>query len=706
MSKDCFQNREVSWLQFNERVLLEATEDHVPPLEKLKFVSIFVSNLDEFFMVRIGSLHDLSLLKKEVIDNKTGMTAEEQIDAVLERLPQMYGEKDAIYASVSDELRKYNIRQLEYEELSEKQKEEVEDFYIKKIDQLVSPQIVDLNHPFPFLENNKLYIFAHLEKDGEKVFGLFPVRFTYPTHIVLSGENVDYILMEDIMLNQTEKIFKDYKVLSKNVIKVTRNTDFTDDRDTWEEFDDYQDYMKRVLKKRKRLDVVRLETLGELSKPALEFLLENINLEEKAYFPLKSPLNMGYVFDLIDEVPQAIKKTILYDDLVQYNPADNTESVIKSVRDKDILLSYPYESMDTFLQLLKEAANDPECKSIKITIYRLAKNSKVVKYLSQAAQNGKEVTVFVELKARFDEESNINYANMLYEEGCNIIYGFSMYKVHSKICLITFRNSKTGDLKYITQIGTGNYNEKTAKLYTDFSLITANKEIGLDATDFFKNMSIGNLNGKYMHLLQSPTSLKTGLMKLMDEEIAKGEEGYIFCKFNSLTDKDFIEKFIEASQKGVQIDLIVRGISCLVPRVSGVCDKIKIRSIVGRFLEHPRVYVFGKNDPKVYISSADLMTRNTENRVEIAAPILDKDLKKKVCDYMNTQLKDNVGGRIMNKNGQYSKIEGKEKFASQNYFMQEAENKREKVLAKIIKEEVKEKKRENIFEKLLRIFKK
>lgn len=424
MSKDFFQNREVSWLRFNERVLLEAVEDHVPVFEKLKFVSIFVSNLDEFFMVRIGSLHDLSLLKKEVIDNKTGMNASEQIDAVLEMLPRIYKEKDDIYKSVSKELEDFNIKQLKYKELNDNQKKEVLDFYMEKIDQLVSPQIVDLNHPFPFLENNKLYIFAHLEKDGEKVYGIVPVRFTYPKYLVLNGDHLDYILMEDVILNQTENIFKDYKVLSKNVIKVTRNTDFTDDRDTWEEFDDYQDYMKTILKKRKRLDIVRLETFGKLSDDSLKFLLKKLNLEKKSYFPLNSPLNMGYVFDLVDEIPQAIKKSVLYEDLVQYNPKDELYSVIKSIRDKDMLLSYPYESMVTFLALLKEAANDPECKSIKITIYRLAKNSQVVKYLCQAAQNGKEVTVFMELKARFDEESNINYANILYEEGCNIIYGF------------------------------------------------------------------------------------------------------------------------------------------------------------------------------------------------------------------------------------------------------------------------------------------
>lgn len=712
--KSYFQNRELSWLRFNERVLLEATEDCVPALEKLKFVSIFVSNLDEFFMVRVGSLHDLSSLKKEVKDNKTGMNAEEQISAILNALPEMYREKDEIFKKVSEELENSNIKKLNYSDLNLEQKKFVEDFYMKRIDQLVSPQIVDINHPFPFLENTKLYAFAHLEKDKEKVFGIVPVRNTYPKYLLLPGEKVEYILMEEIILNQIDQIFKEYKILSKNIIKVTRNTDFVDDRDTWEEFDDYTEYMKSILKKRKRLNIVRLESEGKLSKQALNFLLEKIELTQDAYFPIESPLNMKYVFSLIDEIPNAIKTKLLYRDLIQYNPADFSKSVIDDVRHKDRILSYPYESMDTFISLLKEAANDPDCKSIKITIYRLAKNSKVVRYLTEAAQNGKEVTVFVELKARFDEESNINYANILYEEGCNIIYGFNKYKMHSKICLITFRNPKTENLTYITQIGTGNYNESTAKQYTDFSLMTSSPEIGLDATDFFKNMSIGNLDGKYMHLLQSPTILKTGLMHHLENEIAKGENGYILCKFNSLTDKDFIEKFIEASQKGVKVDLIIRGISCLLPGIKDQSENIRIRSIVGRFLEHPRVYVFGKDDPVMYISSADLMTRNTENRVEIATPILDSEIKERILKYLEVQMKDNVSARLMNSSGEYEKIKkDEEEFSSQKYFVMEAEEKNfaakskvEKIVEEKEKVVNKEKKEESFFGKLLKIFKK
>ncbi len=713
--KSYFQNRELSWLRFNERVLLEATESEVPDLEKLKFISIFISNLDEFFMVRVGSLHDLSSLKKEVKDNKTGMNAEEQIQAILNTLPKIYDEKDEIFKKVSESLEKINIRNLSYENLDKNQKDFVDDFYMNRIDQLVSPQIVDLNHPFPFLENAKLYAIAHLDKNGEKVFGIVPVRNTYPKYLILPGENFEYILMENIILNKIDEIFKDYKVLSKNIIKVTRNTDFVDDRDTWEEFDDYTEYMKTILKKRKRLNVVRLESEGSLQKTTLKFLLKKLDLDEAAYFPSETPLNMKYVFDLIDEVPKAIKSGLLYKDLRQYNPGDFSVSVTEDIRLKDRILSYPYDSMDTFISLLKEAANDPECKSIKITIYRLAKNSKVVRYLTEAAQNGKEVTVFVEIKARFDEESNINYANILYEEGCNIIYGFNKYKMHSKICLITYKDNESGNLNYITQIGTGNYNESTAKQYTDFALMTANKDIGLDATDFFKNMSIGNLDGKYKHLLQSPTSLKSGLMHLVEREIEKGENGYILCKFNSLTDKDFIEKFVEASQKGVKVDLIIRGISCLLPGIEDKSENISIRSIVGRFLEHPRVYVFGKDKKDMYISSADLMTRNTEKRVEIATPVLDGEIRNRILNYLEIQMQDNVGARLMNSHGEYEKIEIQgERISCQDYFIKKCEEKNFAARSKVEKttidkekaEDEKHNKKNSFFGKLLKIFKK
>lgn len=703
MKKVYFQNREASWLKFNERVLEEARED-IPSLEKLKFISIFVSNLDEFFMVRVGSLYALSNIKKNVIDNKTKMTPKEQIDLILSMLPNIYAKKDEFYKNVCEELDSKNIRELKYKELDKKQKEFILEFYMREIDELVSAQIIDMNHPFPFLENNKLYIIAKLKKEDKKVYGIVPVRNSYPNFVILPGEKFDYILIENILLNQIERIFSGYEILNKSIIKVTRNYDFKDERDTKEEFDDYQEYIKSILKRRKRLNIVRIESDINIDDDTVEFLMQKTDLKKDSIFKLNSPLNMNYVFKLIDTIPKAIKELLLYKEFTQYNSTKNIKSIISHVKTKDLFLSYPYESMNSFIDLLKEAANDSDVKSIKITIYRLAKNSKIVKYLCEAAQNGKEVTVFVELKARFDEESNINYANILYEEGCNIIYGFNEYKIHSKICLISFKN-KRGKLSYITQIGTGNYNESTAKQYSDFSLITANHGIGLDAMEFFKNMSLGNLNGKYKYLLQSPTSLKSALMKCIENEIEKREDGYIICKLNSLTDKDFIEKFVEASQNGVKITLIIRGISCLVPGIKNYSENIEIISIVGRFLEHPRVYVFGKNYDEVYISSADLMTRNTEKRVEIAAPILDEKIKNKIVNYLKIQLKDNVCARTMNNKGKYEKIKDANsdmtnmRFSSQEFFISKAEE-------NLRNDADREDKKENFLEKIQAIFRK
>lgn len=673
------QNREVTWLRFNERVMEEAMTDEVPLLEKTKFISIFTSNLDEFFMVRVGSLHDLTLLKKDVIDNKTGMTAQEQIDTIMDMLPAMYEKKDRLYRDVTERLAAYDIRALKYEALNKEQLTYVENFYRKNIWELVSPQIIDAGHPFPFLENKKLYIIVRLVRDDRKLFGLVPIRRSYPRYVMLPGDKTDYILIEEILYHQLDKIFKGFKIVDKYIITVTRNFDMSDDKDIKDEFDDYKEYMKAVLKKRKRLYAVRLESNEKLPKPVLSFLLDKLKLKRDHYFVSEAPLTMDYVFGIMDKFPSSVRERLTYAPFQSYNPfADSDKPVIEQVREKDFMLSYPFDDIDGFVDLLKEAAEDPECLSIKITIYRLAKNSNVVKYLCRAAENGKEVTVFVELKARFDEENNINYSNILYEAGCNIIYGFNEYKTHSKLFLITFKRAD-GTYSYITQIGTGNYNESTSRLYTDFSLITADRGLGLDANDFFKNMSIGNLNGKYEHLLQAPTGLKQHFMRLLDREIAKGKDGFVFCKFNSLTDKDFLEKFRTASRAGVTLRFIIRGICCILPGVKGQTDNIEIHGIVGRFLEHSRVYVFGSGrDCDMYISSADLMTRNTERRVEIAAPIYDPAIKERLFDYLRIQFKDNMKGRRMTETGMYERIEvpeGERPFSAQDYFLEEAKEK-------------------------------
>lgn len=676
---DYSQNREISWLRFNERVLEEAAADNVPLLEKLKFISIFTSNLDEFFMIRMGSLHALASLKKDVIDSKSGMTPKEQIHRIVKMLPPMLAKKDALYRDVMKALEEYGVYEGHFDQLSEEQRDFLEEFYNEKIDELVSPQIVDWNHPFPFLENHKRYIVLELEQDGKRVFGLIPVRGSYPDYVILPGADLTFVTKEVILLEFADKAFPGFKVISKNIISVSRNFDLSDSVESKDEFDDYQEYMKAALKKRKRQDPVRLQSRGELPKSVLDFLLEKLDLHKRHYFPMESPLNMSYVFDLIDQIPSAVSHQLLYPEFHAYHlEKSSDETMIERIRKKDQFLIYPYDHMDAFLKLLKEASQDPECISIKITIYRLAKVSKVVHYLSRAAENGKEVTVFMELKARFDEENNIRYSNILYEAGCNILYGFTEYKTHSKVCLLTFKDHAM-NTSYITQIGTGNYNESTAKQYTDFSLMTANKSIGLDAVDFFKNIAIGNLNGKYSYLLQAPTGLKQHFLKRINREIEKGKDGFIFAKFNSLTDRDFIDKFMEASQKGVTVKLVIRGICCILPGLPGYTENVEVHSIVGRFLEHTRLYIFGKGeDREMYISSADLMTRNMERRVEIAVPILDPDVQKLLLHYAEIEFGDNVKGRRVNPQGEYEHIpiaEGEEALSSQDYYIDWAEKK-------------------------------
>ncbi len=702
------QNREISWLRFNERVLEESTMDNVPLLEKLKFISIFTSNLDEFFMVRVGSLHDLTVLKKDVIDNKSGMTPKQQIKKIVEMVPDMMREKDEAYAKVTQELKEYGIEFLTFKELNKEQRKYVENFYHEKIDELMSPQIIDWNHPFPFLVNNKRYIFLELEQDKKNYFGLIPVRNSYPRYIVLPGDTIAFITTDEIILEFADKVFPGFKVLTKHVISVTRNFDLSETIESKDEFDDFKEYMKAALKKQRRQEPVRLQSQGELPSHVLDFLLEKLQLAKDHYFPLNSPIELDYVYSLIEDIPTAISEQLLYEDFHPFHLEKNEGSTMtEKIRKRDRMLIYPFDHVDAFLQLLKEASEDPECASIKITIYRLASNSQVVKYLSRAAENNKEVTVFMELKARFDEERNIHYSNILYESGCNIIYGFPDYKTHSKVCLFTYRDRQL-NYSYITQFGTGNYNESTAKQYTDFSLMTANKELGLDANDFFKNMAIGNLNGKYGHLLQAPTSLKQRFLKLMDREIAKGKDGYIFAKCNSLTDRKFLNKLQEASQKGVTIKMIVRGICCILPGLENYTKNIEVHSIVGRFLEHPRLYIFGKDeDADFYISSADLMTRNMDNRVEIAVPIFDDKIKKELLHYADIQLRDNIKGRLVNSEGEYENIpvkEGDELLSSQDYYIERSEEKVKKQNIRL-SGEAKKDKDISLWQKLLSLFK-
>ncbi len=646
------QNRELSWLRFNERVLNEALDDTVPLLERLKFVSIFTSNLDEFFMIRVGSLHDMALVDQEAVDKKSGMTATEQLDAIFSAVQPLIRQKDLIYQLLRRQLRPFGVSALSMEELEPPELAYIRQYFSAEIDPILSPQIVDSRHPFPHLANKVLHVGALLQEKDRQVFGVIPLPASLPEVVFLPGAELRYISAAEILLSETEHIFSGYQVAEKVLFCVTRNADITPNDESFEVDEDFRTQMRKLLRERKRLSPVRLELHQNVSPAFLRYFCQRLRLTEKEVFVTSSPMKMGYVFSLPDRLSPPLRECLTYPPF-QPQPSDQItpgESVLKQALRRDLLLSYPFESMDPFLQLIREASSDPSVISIKITIYRLASRAKLVDYLCAAAENGKDVTVMIELRARFDEQNNIDWSQRLEEAGCRILYGFDAYKVHSKVCLIT--RMERGKVSYITQVGTGNYNEKTACQYTDLSYITADEGIGQDANTFFKNLAIGNLNGTYRHLLVAPNAMKTKLMSLIDREIAKGGDGYIFLKLNSVTDLELIDKLRQASQAGVEIRMIVRGICCLLPGVPGETEHIRITSIVGRFLEHSRIYLFGRGQEEtMYISSADFMTRNMNRRVEVACPIHSQEAKRKILQLVDTQLQDNTKARELGSDG-------------------------------------------------------
>ena len=605
---DYTQNRELSWLRFNERVLEEARDEKTPLMERMKFVAIFTSNLDEFFMIRVGSLYDMAALDGKKTDSRSGMTPRQQLEAIYRAIAPLYKERDKTYAEIKKQLTPYGVCGLGFKELEQQEKKYVKKYFKEQILPVLSPQIVDANHPFPHLLNKEIYVVAQLKQDGKSMLGIVPVPQYITDVLYLPGNDVRYIRMEKVIMEYLELVFEQYEVSEKNYICVTRNADISPDDELYADNGDFRRIMQETLHKRRRMAVVRLETASPLSKEMEKYFCEKFKITSECIFRTKMPMKLGFIFAIADKLPETMKRSLINKPFAPQPSASLAEgSVMEQVKRKDVLLSYPYESMDPFLQLIKEAASDPDVMTIKITIYRLAKKARLVEYLCAAAENGKEVTALIELRARFDEQNNIDWSERMEEAGCRVIYGFEGYKVHSKICLITYRNKN--EIRYITQVGTGNYNEKTAKMYTDYSLMTSNQEIGEDAAVFFKNMSISNLDGVYNHLIVSPTSLKQKVLALMDEEIAKGENGRIIMKMNSVTDMDFIRKTAEASQAGVKVDLIVRGICCILPGIPGRTENLHVTSIVGRYLEHPRVFVFGAGaDAKVYIGSADMRT--------------------------------------------------------------------------------------------------
>lgn len=643
MSQQVYMNRELSWLKFNERVLEEAENKKVPLCERLTFASIYQSNLDEFFRVRVGSLVDQMLLGGKIRDNKTKMTAKEQIEAVLHQVMKLNRRKDAVYDTIMGQLEDYGIRLVDFRKISKKESEYLEKYFLNEIAPVISPTIVGKRQPFPFLKNNEIYAVVVLQtKSGKEKLGIIPCSNTGFKRLVELPTAGTYMLAEELILHYIPEVFERYNIKAKSLIRVTRNADIDADA-LYDEDLDYRDFMAELIKRRKKLAPVRLELTREMDGEIVDVLCDYLELDSDYVFQVQAPLDLSFVFEIQD----TLRKTpeLFYEKRVPQKSSQfrDGEPVFPQIREKDKLLSYPYESMKPFLNFLREAANDKEVISIKMTLYRVAKHSKIVEYLIDAAENGKEVLVLVELKARFDEENNIEWSRRLEDAGCRVIYGLDGYKVHSKLCLVTKKSE--GQVEYYTQIGTGNYNEKTARLYTDLSFMTANVEIGLEAAKVFQALSMEETVDNVQHLLVAPRCLQNKVLSMIDEEIAcakEGKEAYIGLKMNSLTDKKIIDKLIEASQAGVKIDMVIRGICCLIPGVKGKTENIQVRSIVGRFLEHSRIYIFGTQErEKVYIASADFMTRNTLRRVEVAAPVYDKDLKMQLEEMFITMLSDN-----------------------------------------------------------------
>lgn len=676
MTDTIYMNRELSWLKFNERVLEEAENQDNPLCERLTFASIYQSNLDEFYMVRVGSLVDQMFLSKDIRENKTNMTPKEQLEAVLSRTRKLNRKRDVIYEEIMDSLKEYGVQMLNFHKIEKEDRNYLERYFEAEVAPVISPSIVGKRQPFPFLRNREIYAVVVLEtKKGKEKLGIIPCSSTGIQHLIpVPGKEGTYMLSEELILHFVSKIFKGYHIKAKSLLRITRNADIDADA-LYDEDLDYREFMVEMIKARKKLAPIRLELSREMDGDVVETLCDYLDVNKNFVFRGDTPLDLSFVFQIQDGLR---KKTGLFYEkrIPQKSPQFNTaEPILDQIAKKDRFLSYPYESIKPFLTMLHEAANDKDVVSIKMTLYRVAKQSKVVEALIEAAENGKEVFVLVELKARFDEENNIEWSRLLEDAGCHVIYGLDGYKVHSKLCQIV--KKKGGNVEYYTQIGTGNYNEKTARLYTDLSLMTADPKIGTEAAQVFQALAMGETVEDMDHLLVAPKCLQNKVLAMIDAEIehAKaGEPSYIGLKMNSLTDKRIIDKLAEASCAGVHIDMIVRGICCLIPEVEGKTENIHITSIVGRFLEHSRIYIFGTQErAKIYIASADFMTRNTLRRVEVAAPIEDPDIRMQIQEMFVTMLSDNRKARKMNSKGNY-KIEESDNapLNSQEVFLQQA----------------------------------
>nr|WP_288743571.1 polyphosphate kinase 1 [uncultured Mediterraneibacter sp.] len=671
-----YMNRELSWLKFNERVLEEAENPEVPLCERMTFVSIYQSNLDEFFRVRVGSLQDQMLISTEIRENKTKMTSAEQIRAIIKEVKKLNQRKDKAYEKLMKKIEEYGITLINHASAKSEEKKFLEKYFMKEIMPLSSPTIVGKRQPFPFLKNGEIYAVVVLETRNKKErIGIIPCSNNMLTRMVeLPGGKGRYMLIEDLILHYIGKVFKGYKVKGKSLLKVVRNADIDADA-AYDEDLDYREFMEDLMKQRKKLSPVRIDLSREMDETVVDALCRYLDVTPDRVFRSEAPLDVSFVFQLQDLLRRNTE--LFYEKRVPQKSPEfkDGQSILQQITQEDKLLSYPYDSIRPFLKMLTEAAEDDSVISIKMTLYRLAKQSKVIEALCEAAENGKEVVVLVELRARFDEENNIRWSRMLEEAGCQIIYGLEHYKVHSKLCLITRRGAN--GIQYITQIGTGNYNEKTARLYTDLSLMTADEQLGMDAARVFQALAKGEVVEDIEHLLVAPKCLQSKVIEKIEEQIQKqknGETAYIGLKMNSLTDKRIIDKLIDASKAGVKIDMIIRGICCLIPGVEGETENIHVISVVGRFLEHSRIYIFGNGEEaQYYIGSADFMTRNTVKRVEVAAPVYSERLKKRLQDLFDLMLSDNKKARKEDAKGTYSVVECKgQPINSQELLYQEA----------------------------------
>ncbi len=671
------ENRELSWLKFNKRVLEEATAPETPLLERLSFSAIYQSNLDEFFMVRVGALTEDARSGSRKKDSRSGMTAAEQLDAVFTAVRRTQPDVEDAYRKTMDELAAHGFRHVTMASATEEERSFLELYFKREMKPFISGIVVNDALPFPFLKNKELYAVVRLSAKKNVAIGIVPVNHEHSERIIpLSKDGKRFILEEEVVLHFAHLMFKSYKVLDRALIRVTRSADIMVSGKGAE----FRDRMEELVVKRTKLAPVRLEISDEFSREALDYICRKLKLKYSRVFTSHIPLDLSYLFELqeldadpaLHYIPRQPRKPAALSD---------TKPVFSQIKSRDLLLSYPFESMNlSFIRLLQESASDPKVTSIKITLYRLARNSQVVDALCTAAEQGKEVLVMIELRARFDEANNIEWSKQLQAAGVKVIYGPKDYKAHSKLLLIT-RKAQGGGFDYVTQVGTGNYNEKTSALYTDLMLLTADRDIAADAEDVFNALLNCTLVEKTRKLLVSPLALRPQVLAMMDEQIAiakNGGKGYIAAKVNSLCDKVIMDKMAEASQAGVKIDLVIRGICCLIPGVPGYTDNITVRSIVGRFLEHSRIFIFGTDgkEQKIYIGSADYMSRNTIRRVEVAAPVEDEKLKKRIRDMFHTLMRDNVKARIMLSDGKYVRANARratdEPLNSQEFFYDEA----------------------------------